>query len=57
MAYGILVPRPGMEPASPTLGSRFLATGLAGKSRLFCLDTHEEIGANSDQRSNAPGEL
>ena len=32
MACGILVPRAGVEPASPTLEGRFFTTGLSGKS-------------------------
>ena len=35
MACGILVLRPGMEPTSPALESRFLTTGLQGKSPTF----------------------
>ena len=31
-ARGILVPRPGMESATPVLGGRFLTTGPPGKS-------------------------
>jgi len=31
MAYGILVPQPEIEPASPALQSRFLTTGPPGK--------------------------
>ena len=30
-ACGILVPRPGIEPATPALEGRFLITGLPGK--------------------------
>ena len=29
---GVLVPQPGMEPASPALEGRFLTTGPPGKS-------------------------
>ena len=32
IACGILVPQPGIEPASPALQSRFLTTGPPGKS-------------------------
>ena len=32
MAYGILVPPPGMEPVSPALEGGFLTTGSSGKS-------------------------
>ena len=32
IAYGILVPRPGMESVFPALGGRFLTTGRPGKS-------------------------
>ena len=32
MACGILVPRTGIEPASPTMEGRFFTTGLSGKS-------------------------
>ena len=31
-ACGILAPQPGLEPAPPALESRFLTTGLSGKS-------------------------
>ena len=31
-AYGILLPQPGIEPASPALQGRFLTTGSPGKS-------------------------
>ena len=31
VAYGILVPGPGIEPVSPDLQSRFLTTGPPGK--------------------------
>ena len=31
-AYGILVPQPGTKPMSSILESRFLTTGLPGKS-------------------------
>jgi len=36
MACGILVPRPGVKPASPALAGRFLTPGQPGKS-LPCL--------------------
>ena len=32
---GILVPRPGIEPATPTLEGKVLTTGPPGKSLLF----------------------
>ena len=32
MACGMLVPAPGIEPTSPTLGGRFLTTGPPEKS-------------------------
>ena len=34
-AWGILVPRPGIEPTSPALEGRFLTTGPPAKSLLF----------------------
>ena len=34
-ACGILVPRPGIEPAFPALEGRFLTTGPQGKFRNF----------------------
>ena len=34
VARGILVPRPGIEPASPALEGGFLTTGSPGKSLL-----------------------
>ena len=34
IACGILVPRPGFEPASPALEGRFLTTGPPGKSPI-----------------------
>ena len=34
---GILVPRPGIEPASPALRGRFLTTGPPGKSGFYLL--------------------
>ena len=34
VARGILVPWPGIEPASPALQGRFLTIGLPGKSSL-----------------------
>ena len=34
VARGILVPWPGIEPASPALQGRFLTIGLQGKSSL-----------------------
>ena len=34
-ACGILVPRPGIEPASPALEGGFLTTGPPGKSPMF----------------------
>ena len=34
-ACGILVPRPGIKPVSPTLKGKFLTTGLAGQSQDF----------------------
>ena len=37
MACGILVPQPGIEPASPALQSRFLTTGLPGKSSAMTI--------------------
>ena len=33
-ACGILVPRPGIEPASPALEGGFLTTGLPGMSKV-----------------------
>ena len=42
MAYGISVPRPGIEPTSPALEGGFLTTGPPGKSLeiliLMCWD-------------------
>ena len=35
MAYGTLVPRPGMEPVPPALESRVLTTGPPGKSPMI----------------------
>ena len=35
-ACGILVPRPGIELASPAVEGRFLTTGPPGKSLEFC---------------------
>ena len=32
VAWGILVPQPGLEPSSPTLEGRSLTTGPSGKS-------------------------
>ena len=37
MACGILVPQPGIEPASPTLEGGFLTTGPTGKSLIVSL--------------------
>ena len=37
MAYGILVPQPGIEPTSPALQSEFLTTGPPGKSLFIFL--------------------
>ena len=37
VACGILVPQPGIEPASPSLKGRFLATGSPGKSLTVLL--------------------
>ena len=37
-ACGILVPRPGIEPTSPTLEGGFLTTGSPGKSPWFFLN-------------------
>ena len=34
VAYGILVPRPGIEPVSPALEGGFLTTGPPGKSPI-----------------------
>ena len=34
-ACGILVPRPGIKPASPALEGGFLTTGPPGKSQIF----------------------
>ena len=34
VACGILVPQPGIEPASPALEDRFLTTGPPGKSHV-----------------------
>ena len=45
-ACGILVPRPGMEPASPALEGEVLTTGQPGKSQstflnaVYCLYSH-----------------
>ena len=35
VACGILVPRPGIEPLSPSLEGGFLTSGPPGKSLLF----------------------
>ena len=35
LAYGILVPQPGVKPMSPALGGGLLATGPAGKSHQW----------------------
>ena len=37
MAYGILVPQPGIEPTSPALQSEFLTTRPPGKSLFIFL--------------------
>lgn len=42
-AYGILGPRPGMEPEAPALEGGFLTTGPAGKCYIFIL-----LWANAD---------
>ena len=34
---GVLVPQPGIEPASPALESQLLTTGPSGKSVVFFL--------------------
>ena len=39
------LPRPGIEPVSPALAGRFLATGLPGKSP-YIVNIEEEL-ANS----------
>ena len=39
MAYGILVPRPEIEPTSPALEGRFSTTRPPGKSLLLNLDS------------------
>ena len=36
-AFGILVPRPGIEPASPALEGELTTTALPGKSRQWTL--------------------
>ena len=35
MECGVLVPRPGIEPASPALAGRFLTAGPPGKSLFW----------------------
>ena len=43
-AYGILLPQPGIEPASPALQGGFLTTGPSGKSlRRYSLLATESI--------------
>ena len=37
VAHGILVPPPGIEPASPALEGRFLTTRPPGKSHIYIL--------------------
>ena len=39
-AYGILAPRPGIEPAPPALEGEVLTTGPAGKSLKSPLKGH-----------------
>ena len=36
-AYGILAPRPGIEPAAPSLEDEILTTGPPGKFQNFSL--------------------
>ena len=50
-ACGILVPRPGIEPASPALEGGFFTTGPLGKS-LGSLLTFKEIFAKYPRLSN-----
>ena len=38
-AYGILAPRPGIEPTPSALEGKILATGLPGKSHQLLLIT------------------
>ena len=43
IAYGIFVPRPGIEPTSPALEGGFLTTGLPGKSQdIFSCYTYTQ---------------
>ena len=47
VACGILVPQPGIEPASPALEGRFLTTGPPGKSLGHLVnnaDSHSGLG-------------
>ena len=42
-ACGILVPQPGIEPASPALQDKFLSTGWPGKSQNILSDTYTTL--------------
>ena len=48
MACGILVPQPGIKPASPALEGRFLTTGPPEKSPyLFFIKRNHPLGSTS----------
>ena len=60
MACGILVPRPGIEPASSALEGGFLTTGPPGKSlqyRLLMLESCSMLnsGQSKDIKSKSQG--
>ena len=44
MAYGILIPRPGMEPVSPALEGGFLTTGSPVRAVLMSVWDETHIG-------------
>ena len=54
-ACGILVPRQGIEPASPALEGRFLTTGPPGKSpQIFCTaSSFQQLKTLKQKDSNA----
>ena len=52
-AYGILVPRPGMEPVFPILEGRFLTIGPLGKPQVLYSCAH--LGAQDSNLAEAEG--
>ena len=59
VAYAILIPRTGIEPASSRIGGRFFTTGLSGESpeNVFLIKGLSVPGSNQSNHLASSGSV